>query len=428
MATVVHLPHVGESVTEGIIGKWLKRVGDTVQKYDPLVEVVTDKVTMEVPSPYEGRLTAILASEGATVPMGSPIAEMETTETVAEVAPVPSASGPPAATPQPIGRTGVLLKDERPVGPTGAGEEAAAQPAAPAVERPRYSPVVRKLAEEHGIDLSQVRGTGIGGRVNREDVLRYLEERRAAPARPAPRLAEAPGASAEEEALALTPVRRLIAENMARSAREVPQAWTSVEVDVTSLVRYRESVREEFQRREGFELTYLPFFIKAIAEGLKRHPLLNATWGGDKIVLKKRINIGIAVATPQGLIVPVIHDADRLGIGALARAARELIDRARAGKLTLENVQGGTFTLNNTGALGALISQPLLNPPQAAMLATEAIIKRPVVVAGDAIAVRSMMVLSLTFDHRVLDGAEGAAFLQEVKRLLEAMGPDTPLS
>jgi len=191
-------------------------------------------------------------------------------------------------------------------------------------------------------------------------------------------------------------------------------------------VRFRESVKEDFYRREGVELTYLPFVVKAVAEALKENPLLNSTWGGDKIILKKRINIGIAVAAPDGLVVPVIHDADRLSISGLARAVRDLTLRARQGKLTLQDIQGGTFTLNNTGALGSVVSYPIINYPQAAILTTEAIQKRPVVI-GEGIAIRSMMNLCLSFDHRISDGAEAAKFIQAVRRRLEAMGPDTPL-
>ena len=433
MPVTIQLPQVGESVTEGIIGRWLKQVGDTVEKYEPLVEVMTDKVNMEVPSPFDGKLTALLVGEGDTVAMGASIAEMETEEAIEE--PAAAAAPPSQERPAPpIDRTGVLLKDVRPVGPTGSGEEpaipeAVAQrprtselaPMTPtseeaAGERQRYSPVVRRLAAEHGIDMSQVPGTGMGGRVTKGDVLRYVE-----------RAPTTPSAGPDEEVVTLTPMRRLIADNMVRSATQIPQAWSLEEVDVTSLVALRESIKEEFQRREGVELTYLPFVIKAVVESLREHPLLNSTWRGDKTIIKKRINMGIAVATPQGLIVPVIHDADTMGIAGLARACRPLIRRAREGTLGLPDVQGGTFTLNNTGALGSVMSQPLINPPQAAILTTEAIVKRPVVIDGDAIAVRSMMNVCISFDHRVLDGAEVGPFMVDLKQRLEDMGPDTPV-
>lgn len=461
MAITINLPHVGESVVEGIIGKWLKQPGDKVERFEPLVEVVTDKVTMEVPSPVNGSLSRILAQEGETVPMGAPIAEIETADQPAAAAPAspppssrPSAaapvSGATAEPPPPVSTIGYLAKDMRPVGPTGGdtqyGTAAEPQPAVAAARAEagpaRHSPAVRRLAQEHGVDLSQVSGTGLGGRITRDDVLQYVENRRTqvAPAGTAPvtqpipaaalearrPMTTAPAAATDEEYVQLTPVRRMIAEAMVRSASQIPHAWSTVEVDVTNLVALRNGARASFNDREGVELTYLPFVIKAVAESLKEHPLLNASWGGDKIILKKRINLGIAVAAPYGLVVPVIHDADRFSIAGLARAARDLTTRARQNQLTLADVQGGTFTLNNTGALGSVVSQPIINYPQAAILTTEAIQKRPIV-RDDAIAIRSMMNLCLSFDHRITDGAEAGAFLQAVKRRLERIGPDTPL-
>ncbi|MSQ16136.1 MAG: 2-oxo acid dehydrogenase subunit E2 [Dehalococcoidia bacterium] len=448
MAVTISLPQVGESVVEGTIGKWLKRPGDRIARYEPLVEVVTDKVTMELPSPVAGSLLRILAQEGQTVPMGAPIAEVETSETPAgavsmaapaQVAPLRT----PAATP-PGGITSYLIKDARPMGPTGGGptsEEAAPEapaPPAPAAEgesTARMSPAVRRLAQEHGVNLSQVQGTGLGGRITRDDVLKHVAAGQAAPAPPAAAPSPTPAASAaipggspslDEEYITLTPVRRMIAEAMVRSASQIPHAWSAVEVDVSHLVALRAQVRAAFEAREGVDLTYLPFVIKALAEALKEFPTLNASWGGDKIVLKKRINVGIAVAAPQGLVVPVVRDADRQSIAGLARAARELTQRARQNKLVLEDVHGGTFTLNNTGALGSVVSKPIINFPQAAILTFEAIQKRAVV-RDDAIAIRSMMNLCLSFDHRINDGAQAGGFLQAVKRRLEAMGPGTQI-
>ena len=224
----------------------------------------------------------------------------------------------------------------------------------------------------------------------------------------------------------MTPVRRMIAEAMVKSVTEIPHAWSTVEVDVTGVVAVRAKVRTAFEEREGVGLTYLPFIIKAVVESLKEHRTLNASWGGDKIILKRRINLGIAVAAPAGLIVPVIHDADRLSIAGLAAAARDLTIRGRQNKLTLEDVQGGTFTLNNTGALGSIVSYPIINHPQAAILTTEAVQKRPVV-RDDAIAIRPMMNLCLSFDHRINDGSESSAFLQAVKSRLEAVSLDTAI-
>ena len=403
----IELPQVGESVTEGVIGRWLKSVGDSVEKYDPLVEVVTDKVNMEMPSPVSGVLTLILAEEGDTVPMGSAIAEIE----------VDGEEPPAEPAEEKIDTTGVLLKDTAPVGPTGSGGPMAAPVEQGASRRRRYSPAVQRLADEHGVDLSQVEGTGMGGRVTRADVQALIDGVRDA-ARAAP--------ASDEERLPLTPVRRMIADNMVVSSTQIPQAWSMMEVDVTGLVRRRNEVRDQFELRTGARLTYLPFVLKVVAEALRENPLVNSSWDGDAILLKRRINIGVAVAAPDGLVVPVVHDADRLSVAGLAEALDGLTGRARRGGLAIEEVQGGTFTVNNTGALGSVLSRPLVNPPQAAILATESIVKRPVVI-GDAIAIRSMMNLALTFDHRVLDGSEAGAFVSAVKRLLESIGPDTPV-
>ena len=416
----IELPQVGESVTEGVIGKWLKQVGDRVEKYDPLVEVVTDKVSMEMPSPVSGVLAGILAEEGQTVPMGTAIAEID-----AEGADESSEGAPDggAATPQVVDRTGTLLKDVAPVGPTGSGGAAAPvhddAPEAP----PRYSPAVLRLAAEHRVDLSLVRGTGLGGRVTRKDVQGYVSDRDAQAEAGGPEV-EVLGSGLDEERIPLTPIRRTIADNMVKSATQIPEAWTLVEADVTGLVQLRETVRGDFPQREGVRLTYLPFVLKAVAECLKENPLVNSTWGGDAIVLKRRINIGVAIATAEGLLVPVVHDADAQSVGDLAKAVDDLANRARQGQLAVADVQGGTFTVNNTGALGSVAGKALINYPQAAILNTEAITKRPVVV-NDAIAIRSIMNLCLTFDHRILDGAEAGAFLTDVKRRLEAVGADT---
>lgn len=408
----IKLPHVGESVTEAIIGQWLKQVGDSVQKYDPLVEVVTDKVAMEVPSPATGTLSSILVEEGQTVPMGTVIAEMavEGEEPVEAPQPAPES---PASEPPAIDRTGVLLKDVAPVGPTGSGGP---MPVPDAAEGRSYSPAVLRLAQTHDVDLSAITGTGIGGRVTRKDVQSHIDGRDQSTAPQTP-----PSTADDEERVPLAPVRRMIAENMARSASTIPEAWMLVEADVSDLVRLREDKKAEWERREGVKPTLLPFVIKVVAEALAENRLVNSTWGGDSIVLKRRINIGIAIAAPQGLVVPVIHDADTLDVGALAGAVNDLTARAHDGKLRVEDVQGGTFTINNTGALGSIIGKAIINHPQVAILNTEAATKRPVVV-DDAVVIRSIMNLCITFDHRVLDGAEAGAFVGGVKQRLEADG------
>ena len=416
----IELPHVGESVTEAVIGKWLKQPGEAVEKYDPLVEVVTDKVSMELPSPATGVLTSISAAEGETVPMGTIIAELEVEgEEASQVEPDSRAEHSVAS--QPFDRTGTLLKDVAPVGPTGsAGPISAALPDGETA-KPRYSPAVMRLASEHGVDLALVSGTGMSGRVTRKDVQQYVDARVGAPA-PATNAAPA----ADEERVPLTPVRRMIARNMVRSATEIPEAWTVVEADVTNLVRLRERVREDFRTREGVNLTYLAFVVKVVAESLKGNPLVNSAWGEDAIILKRRINVGVAAATPEGLVVPVVHDADTLSVAGLAKAIDDLAGRARRGKLGVEDVQGGTFTVNNTGALGSVLGKAIINYPQAAILNSEAIVKRPIVI-GEAIAIRSIMNLTLTFDHRILDGSEAGAFIADVKRRLEAIDPEMGL-
>ena len=441
----IELPQVGESVTEGIIGRWLKQVGDRVEKYDPLVEVVTDKVNMEMPSPVSGVLTSIVAAEGQTVPMGEVIAEIAVEgekdshggeETEAAPGPMDEA----------IDRIGVLSRDIAPVGPTGSGSlqpvaesggvqqlraehKRDAEPAAAKEEergpreRKRYSPAVSRLARENRVDLSLVTGTGIDDRVTRRDVEAFIASHAQAPEQASTDLSSSVS-SPEEERVPLTPVRRIVADNMARSATEIPQAWSLVEVDVSGLVRRREALREEFRRREGINLTYLPFTVKAVAEALRENPILNSSWGGDCIILKRRINIGVAVAAPDGLVVPVVRDADTLSVADLAKAMDSLTERARGGNLAIEDVQNGTLTVNNTGALGSVLSRPLVNHPQAAIVTTELIVRRAVVV-GDAIAIRSMMNVCLSFDHRILDGSEASAFINDVKRRLEAIGPET---
>ena len=434
MAVTILLPHVGESVVEGTIGAWLKQPGDTVERYEPLVEVITDKVTMEVPSPVSGSLLKVLAQEGETIPMGAPLAEMETDEALPET-PAPAVTPDPAQSSDLASTTGYLVKDIAPVGPTGGGAEptqTTMPDAKTAGAGSRLSPAVRRLVREHGIDPSTITGTGMGGRITREDVLRRLESFPATQTPPSagsgsqPASAHDAAPDQEEEHLPLTPVRRLIADAMVRSVSQIPHAWSAVEVDVNGLVALRAEARTSFEEREGVDLTYLPFIIKVVAESLAEHPTLNASWGGDKIILKKKINIGVAVAAPQGLVVPVIHDADKMSVAELARAAQDLTRRARQNKLTLNDVQRGTFTLNNTGALGSIISQPIIYHPQAAIMTTEAIEKRAVV-RDDAIAIRSMMNLCLSFDHRINDGAESGNFLQAVKQRLEDLGPGAPL-
>ena len=412
----IKMPQLGESVTEGTVDRWLKKEGDYVKRDEPIVEVVTDKVNAEIPSPFEGTLVKIAVPEGTTIPIGVEIAVIELAGadaglTVAEAPQHPVEPAAPAATP------------------------AAEVASAPGV-RQRLSPAVRRLAEEHGLDPAQIAGSGEGGRVTRDDVLAFVAHREAAPAEPAvveaPAAAASPPVAAEpgrvavdgarEELVRLSVMRRSIAEHMTRSLATSPHAWTLQEIDVTGLVAYREAEKEGFRQRNGTSLTYLPFVVQVVCDAIKEFPYLNSSWTDDGIVLKRYINMGIAVAIPDGLIVPVVRDADRLGFTDLARTINDLADRARNRQLKPDDVAAGTFTLNNTGATGSVASQPIINQPQAAILTTEVILRRPVVI-GDGIAIRHMMNMCLSFDHRIIDGKSAGQFLGFIKERLESWGP-----
>jgi 2-oxoisovalerate dehydrogenase E2 component (dihydrolipoyl transacylase) len=409
----VKMPQLGESVTEGTVDKWLKHEGDFVKRDEPLVEVVTDKVNAEIPSPFEGKLIKIAASEGETVRVGSVIAQIETAGagSTAAAAPVKEREAPTAApspTPAPA---------PYPVAAGNGGEQH------------KLSPAVRKLAAERGIDPTTLRGSGLGGRVTREDVLASAGSTPAATAAPSP---PKPGAApapvrvdgAREELVKLNVMRKSIAEHMVRSLATSPHAWTMQEVDVTNLVRYREAEKESFKARHGTSLTYLPFVAQIVCDALRRFPWLNSTWSDEGVILKHYVNLGIAVSIPDGLIVPVVKDADKLGFTELVRTMNDLIERARDKKLKPEEVQAGTFTLNNTGATGSVASQPIINQPQAAILTTESIVKRPVVI-NDAIAVRHMMNMAMSFDHRIIDGMMAGQFLASIREKLETWTPGT---
>jgi len=413
----IKMPQLGESVTEGTVDHWLKHEGDFVKRDEPLVEVVTDKVNAEIPSPFEGTLVKISAGEGETVRVGAVIGQIEV-----------AGAGTPAA---PARETGVAHPE---VPPEPAAGRAPATPAPPARsedgngERAKLSPAVRKLAAEHGIDAASLRGSGMGGRVTRDDVLAAVESSPAPAAAPAakPSAPAAPKAApvdgTREELVKLSVMRKSIAEHMVRSLATSPHAWTLQEVDVTNLVRYRDAEKESFKARHGAALTYLPFVVQIVCDVIKQFPWLNSTWTDDGVVVKRYINMGIAVSIPDGLIVPVLKDADQRGFTDLVRAMNDLIERARTKQLKPDDVHGGTFTLNNTGATGSVASQPIINQPQAAILTTESIVKRPVVI-NDAIAVRQMMNMCLTFDHRIVDGMMAGQFLSAVKKRLEEWTP-----
>jgi len=415
----IKMPQLGESVTEGTVDKWLKHEGDFVKRDEPIVEVVTDKVNAEIPSPFEGKLVKISVGEGETVRVGSVIAQIETG--------APAAASQ-AAPPQQKEKEAGAAHTEAPAAPVGG--RAPAPVAAPPVEqsdgeRARLSPAVRKLAAEHAIDPTTLRGSGMGGRVTRDDVLEALAAGTAAPQAPptAPQAPTQPAPAApqdgkREELVKLSVMRKSIAEHMVRSLATSPHAWTLQEVDVTNLVRYREAEKESFKSRHGVSLTYLPFVAQIVCEALKEFPWLNSSWSDEGVILKRYVNLGIAVSIPDGLIVPVVKDADKLGFTDLVRVLNDLVDRARAKQLKPEDVQAGTFTLNNTGATGSIASQPIINQPQAAILTTESIVKRPVVI-DDAIAIRHMMNMCLSFDHRIIDGMMAGQFMNRIKQRLE---------
>ncbi len=442
MAEPVTMPQLGESVTEGTISRWLKAEGEEVEKDEPLCEVETDKVNSELPSPMAGKIQQLLISEGTTVDVGTEIALVA----VAGEAEAPAREDTAAEAPTeefPAAETEAQPESAEPVGAVSSSQGdngRTSDQSAATLRRQRSSPVVRRLAEEHDVELSEVSGSGLDGRVTRKDIERHLEEQPSAPSqngdeRPEPQTTPAASQPEEprrvevyegDEVVELTGVRRAIATRMSASKREAPHAWTMVEVDVTGLAALRAREKDGFERREGIKLTYLPFIVRAVVESLKEHPVLNSVWDEERIVLRKNINAGIAVDLEDGLMVPVIPDADSLSLLGLARAIDDRVRRAREKRLGPEDVAGGTFTVNNPGSLGSVISTPIINHPQAAILSAEAIVKRPVVI-DDAIAVRSMMNLEVSFDHRILDGGAALKFLNAVKRRLESLGPDSGL-
>jgi 2-oxoisovalerate dehydrogenase E2 component (dihydrolipoyl transacylase) len=498
--TEITVPHLAESLVSATIGRWLKQPGDYVEQYDPICELITDKVTTEMPSPVGGTLTEILVEEGATAAVGAIICRIvehdpEAAETAPhEAVPLAANAGADAANP---------------------GDDAAN----PGDMRHRYSPAVLRLAAEHRIDLSRLTGSGLGGRITRKDVERAIAARSAqpdaasrepaaagfaasgpaavpaaaasvsaangsAPGGPAQasgnaaRLAavtpDNPGRSASasrqavpplaaapltadvtkvpvrssglteslpqpkievegrevpgrgEYFIDVTPMRHAIASRTRQSATEIPHAWTMIEADVTNLVLLRNKVKDEFMRREGINLTYLAFVLKAVVNAIKDYPIMNSVWAVDKIIVKRDINISLLVGTEDFVTAPVIKKADEKTIAGLAREIDDLTKRARAGKLTYNDLEGGTFTVNNTGAFGSILSYPIINYPQAAILTFESIVKKPVVIQ-DMIAVRSMVNLCLSLDHRILDGVICGRFLQRVKENLESYSPDTKL-
>jgi len=450
MSTEVVMPQMGESIAEGTITKWLVKVGDRVERDQPLFEISTDKVDAEIPSPAAGVVLEIRHAEGATVPVQAVVALLgESGESAGAAAPAPAPA--PAAAPAPI-----AAPTPAPV-PAAAPAASAPVPAAPAAtgsleERVRRlsSPLVRNIAKAEGVDLAQIAGTGIHGRVTKEDILGYLEQRKAgtlptAPARAASAAAVAPAAAASaagsgkmetgfhvpaygpNENVVIEPmskIRQITAAHMRYSKDTSAHVTTVFHMDFTKVHAARERAKAGFFSANGTKLTYMPFIFKAVCEAIKSNPKLNAAIDGTNVVFKKDINLGMAVALDWGLLVPVIKKADEMNLVGLARAANDLADRARKKKLSPDEVKGGTFTITNPGVFGSLFGTPVINQPQVAILGVGAIEKRPMVMTDvdgcDTIAIRTMSYFGITYDHRLVDGADADHFMNAVKKSLES--------
>jgi 2-oxoisovalerate dehydrogenase E2 component (dihydrolipoyl transacylase) len=436
MPTTITMPQLGETVTEGTVAQWLKKVGDSVEKYEAFVEVSTDKVNAEVPSPVTGTIREVLVAEGETVATGTPIAiidEVGTASQPASSTPAPQQSSAPAASPAPPAPAQASSNGAAAAGQTiassangEAGRETALRGA---------SPAVRRLAREHGVDIRAVTGSGANGRVTADDIVKAAQQ---TPQRPAAQAAPAasPAATAGNSTYAnpipgttigLSQARRIIAERMVESRRNAPHAWSMVQIDVTNVWKWRAREKDRFERDTGYKLTLLPFFIRAVIEAIGAFPLMNARFSDAGIEVPKDINIGIAIGLATNLVVPVVRNADRLSIRGLAVAGGELIDKARRGKLAVDDLSGGTFTVNNNGANGSWASAPIINAGQAGIVTMETVVKQLVVRPDDSFGVRSIMNSCLSLDHRVVDGYVASGFLAELKRRLEAMGPEGTL-
>ncbi|HEY9316254.1 2-oxoglutarate dehydrogenase, E2 component, dihydrolipoamide succinyltransferase [Williamsia sp.] len=437
--TDVTMPELGESVTEGTVTRWLKEVGDSVAEDEPLLEVSTDKVDTEIPSPVAGTLLEIIAQEDDVIEVGGRLAVVGSADskpTVAPSDPEPEPAPEPEPEPAPAAKAKPEPKEEPKAAPKEESKPAADQEATPYV-----TPLVRKLAAENDVDLGAIKGTGVGGRIRKQDVLAAAEAAKA-PATPEPAAAQAksaPAAPAKSAPAAPNPelaklvgttqkinrIRQITAKKTRESLQESAQLTQVFEVDMTKIAALRAAAKAGFKASEGVNLTYLPFIAKAVVEALKAHPNVNASINEEakEITYYSKVNLGIAVDTEQGLLSPVIHNADDLSIAGLARAIADIAARARSNNLKLDDLTGGTFTITNIGSQGALFDTPILVPPQAAMLGTGAIVKRPVVMTSadgsESIAVRSMSFLPLTYDHRLIDGADAGRFLSTVKHRLE---------
>ncbi|MDG5788666.1 dihydrolipoamide acetyltransferase family protein [Evansella sp. AB-P1] len=416
MATNITMPQLGESVTEGTITKWLVKPGDEVNKYDPIAEVMTDKVNAEIPSSHAGTIHELVVAEDETIAVGEVICIMSVAgETNEEEVPGEKTK------PDEVEKAAEVNKERE----NGSNKR-------------RYSPAVLRLAQENDIDLEQVEGSGRGGRITRKDLLALMEAGNIPKGQGKEKgvaIEDQTGQDSKKstvqstssivtkkgrvEEIPISGVRKAIANNMVKSKHEAPHAWMMIEVDVTDLVNYRNKVKNDFLQKEELKLTFLPFFVKAAVDALKAYPEVNSMWAGDKIIRNKDVHISLAVATEKDLFVPVIKHADEKTIKGLARDIHELATKCRTNALTQEDMQGGTFTVNNTGSFGSIQSQPIINYPQAAILSVESIVKRPVVLENDAIAIRHMVNLCMSIDHRLLDGLICGKFLGHIKNSLE---------
>lgn len=432
-ATLVVMPALGESVSEGTVTRWLKAVGDQVAADEPLLEVSTDKVDTEIPAPTSGTLLSIDVAVDSTVPVGARLATIGSSTAAPVSTPAPAVPAPVA--PAPVAPVPVAPVQAAPVAPKPV--PAPPQTPPPLVPKPSalndsyVTPIVRKLAAENGVDLSRVKGTGVGGRIRKEDVLAAVPRVSAPSSTQIPSQSSAPARSAAPVAasplrgtkVTMTRLRKVIAARMLESLQVSAQLTTVVEVDITKIARLRDKSKATFEAREGVKLSFLPFFAVAVCEALKVHPVLNSSVEGDEITYHGAEHLGIAVDTERGLLVPVIKDAGDLNMGGIARRIADVAIRTRENKISPDELGGGTFTITNTGSRGALFDTPIINQPQVGILGVGSVVKRPMVVkgedGGETIAIRSMVYLALSYDHRVVDGADAARFLTTLKERLE---------
>ena len=423
MEVKIKLPHVGESVTEAIIDKWLIKIDESVKKYDPILEIITDKVSMEIPSPYSGKIINTLVNEGETVKMGNPIAVME----------ISDSDYKPEINKNEIPDDSIIgtFSDGANVGPTGGefldtsiveidsnNSNSSPTPAPVDDDSKKYSPIVIRLANKHGINLNDIKGSGNNGRITKIDVTNYLDKLNII----------SKTNDDDNDIINPNPLRKIIAERMKLSFSEIPHAWSSIEIDMTNIKGIIDLNKQKILNQFDLKLTYLPFSAIAVSNSLKENKFLNSSWNNGKIILHKNINLGMAAALPDGnLIVPVIHNADQLNLVGLAKKVNDLANRARGGKLKPDETQGGTYTVTNVGTFGSVLGTPIINQPQVGILALGAIRKVPAVIEtpdGDFIGIRSKMYLSHSYDHRVVNGALGSMFVKAVADYLEAWDAD----